>query len=97
MQRIFIVIVFLFSFSSPAFSQAYNIVIKGGHVIDPKNNVDDVMDVAIANGKVAMVAKNIDAKNATQVVNANGLYVTPGLIDIHGHVFVGVVYLPFTV
>ena len=72
-----------------AFSQTYNLVIKGGHVIDPKNNLDGIMDIAISDGKIARVAKEIDAKSATQVINAKGLYVTPGLIDIHGHVFFG--------
>ena len=70
-------------------AQPYNIVIKDGHVIDPKNNFNEVMDVAILNGKIAMVAKNIDASKAIQVVNAKGLIVTPGLVDIHTHNFVG--------
>lgn len=69
---------------------AYSIVIKGGHIIDPKNGIDGVMDIAVADGKIALVAKNIDASKATQVVNAKGMYVTPGLIDIHTHVFWGV-------
>lgn len=70
-------------------SQPYSIVIKEGHVIDPKNNIDGVMDIAIDIGKIVQVAKNIDAKQAIQVVNAKGFYVTPGLIDIHTHNFVG--------
>lgn len=70
-------------------SQTYTIVIKGGHVIDAKNNIDGIMDVAINEGKIALVAKNIDAKQGRQVVDAKGMYVTPGLIDIHGHVFAG--------
>jgi len=69
--------------------QQYNIVIKDGHVIDPKNNIDAIMDVAITDGKIALVAKSIDAKQAVQVVNAKGLYVVPGLIDIHCHNFFG--------
>lgn len=70
-------------------AQQYNIVIKSGHVIDPKNNIDEVMDVAVKDGKIALIAKTIDEKNAIQVVDAKGLYVTPGLIDIHVHVFNG--------
>jgi dihydroorotase len=70
-------------------TKSYNIVIKGGHIIDPKNNVNSVMDIAIKDGKVAMIAKNIDASEAIQVVNAKGMYVTPGLIDIHVHFFWG--------
>jgi dihydroorotase len=69
--------------------QSYNIVIKGGHVIDPANNIDEVMDIAVKDGKIAVVAKDIDAKDAIQVVDARGLIVTPGLIDIHVHVFNG--------
>jgi dihydroorotase len=72
-----------------SWSQSYSIVIKDGHVIDPKNNVNDVMDVAIADGKIVAVAKNIDASKGAQVVNAKGLYVTPGLVDIHTHNFAG--------
>ena len=76
-------------YSILTFAQEYSIVIKDGHVIDPKNNIDDVMDVAISNGKIVQVSKNIDPKKAVQVVNAKGLYVTPGLIDIHSHNFFG--------
>ena len=70
-------------------AQQYAIVIKDGHVIDPKNNINTTMDIAIQDGKIALVAKSIDAKQGRQVVNAKGLYVVPGLIDIHGHVFYG--------
>ena len=70
-------------------AQTYNIVIKGGHVIDPKNNIDEVMDIAVKDGKIVLITKNIDAREGIQVVNANGLYITPGLIDIHVHVFNG--------
>lgn len=71
------------------YAQQYTIVIKGGHVIDPKNNIDQVMDVALINGKVAKVAANISTANATQVVDATGLYVSPGFIDLHTHNFQG--------
>jgi dihydroorotase len=67
------------------FAQTYNIVIKGGHVIDPKNNIDEPMDIAVKDGKIALVAKNIDAREGSQVINATGMYVTPGLIDMHVH------------
>jgi dihydroorotase len=70
-------------------AQSYDIVIKGGHVIDPKNNIDAVMDIAIDNGKIALVAKDIDPKQGAQAVDATGMYVTPGLIDIHTHDFYG--------
>ncbi len=83
-------ILFSFLFHSVlVWSQSYSIVIKGGHVTDPKNNVNEVMDIAVRDGKVVRVAKSIDAEGAVQVVNAKGLYVTPGLIDIHTHNFAG--------
>lgn len=70
-------------------AQKYNIVIKGGHIIDPKNNIDEISDIAVKDGKIVRIAKNIDEKEGIQVVNTRGLYVTPGLIDIHVHVFNG--------
>jgi dihydroorotase len=78
---------FLLSFFS--YGQSYDIVIRHGHVIDPKNNIDAVMDIGIRNGKIAAVEKKIDTSDAIQVVNAEGFYVTPGLIDIHTHDFFG--------
>ena len=65
----------------------YDVLLKGGHVIDPKNSVDAVLDVAIAQGKVARVAPGIPASEAANTVDVAGLYVTPGLIDIHVHVY----------
>lgn len=73
-------------------AQSYSTVIKGGHVIDPKNKIDGIMDVAINEGKIVLVASNIDAKEGKQVINAKDLYVTPGLIDMHVHVFYGTRY-----
>ena len=74
----------------PASAQpAFTLLIKGGHVIDPKNGRDGVMDVAISDGKIAEVAASIDAARARRVVDAAGLYVVPGLIDLHAHVFYG--------
>ncbi len=70
-------------------AQTYSLLIKGGQLIDPKNNINEVMDVAITDGKIEQIAKTIDPAEARQVVNAKGMYVTPGLIDIHGHVFYG--------
>ncbi len=67
----------------------YELLLKGGHVIDPRNGVDSVMDVAITGGTVARVARDIPAADARQVVDARGLYVTPGALDLHGHVFYG--------
>ena len=68
----------------------YDLLLVGGHVIDPRNKISAVRDVAIAGGKVAEVARKIDPAQAFKVVNVKGLYVTPGLIDIHAHVYTGV-------
>jgi dihydroorotase len=82
-------LVILFLMTGQAMSQPYSIIIKGGHVIDPKNNIDAVMDVAINDGRIAMVAKNINEKDGKKIINAKGLYVTPGIIDMHVHVYYG--------
>lgn len=89
MRNLFVWLLFSFCWISLTHAQTYSIVIKDGHVIDPKNNIDGIMDVAINGGKIVQVAKNIDGKKAQQVVNAKGLYVMPGLIDIHSHNFFG--------
>ena len=70
-------------------TQEFDLLIKNGHVIDAKNGVNAVTDVAVAGGKIARVAANIDSKLARRVVDASGLYVVPGLIDMHAHVFYG--------
>jgi dihydroorotase len=64
----------------------YDLLLKGGHVIDPANHIDEVRDIAISAGKIAAVEKNIPANLAGKVVDVSKLYVTPGLIDIHYHV-----------
>ena len=90
MQKRFFLLAALFilaNFSVQA--QIYQTLLKGGHLIDAKNNINKVMDVAIQEGKIAAVAANIDPKLAKQVIDISGKYITPGLIDIHGHVFAG--------
>jgi dihydroorotase len=64
----------------------YDLLLKGGHVIDPANHIDDVRDIAVFQGKIAAVEKDIPADQAGKVVDVSKLYVTPGLIDIHYHV-----------
>jgi dihydroorotase len=76
-------------FAATAEGQSYDLLLKGGHVISAKNKFDGVMDIAIAGGKIARIEKNIDDKNARQVISVAGMYVTPGLIDMHVHVFNG--------
>jgi len=73
------------SFAQPRF----DLLLQGGHVIDPKNGLSSVRDVAIKDGKIAAVAQRLDPKDALKTVNASGLYVAPGLVDIHVHVYAG--------
>jgi dihydroorotase len=80
---------YLWGCAAAAQGQQFDLLIKGGHVIDPRNQIDSVMDVAITGGKISQVASNIPAAQARQVVNVPGLFVTPGLVDIHVHVFYG--------
>jgi dihydroorotase len=67
-------------------SPRYDLLLKGGHVIDPANHIDEVRDVAVFQGKIAAIEKNIPADQAGKVVDVSKLYVTPGLIDIHYHI-----------
>ena len=82
-------IFFLCAVAALAQETRYDLILKGGHVIDPKNAVDRVADVAIRAGKIAAVQPNLPAGAAAKVIDATGLYVTPGLVDIHVHVFWG--------
>jgi dihydroorotase len=75
--------------ASAAQTPPYSLLLKGGHVIDPRNGIDAVMDVAITDGRIAAVAPSIDAAQAARVADVSGLHVVPGLIDLHAHVFVG--------
>ena len=70
-------------------AQDYDILVKGGHVVDTKNNLDQVMDVAIKDGLIAKVDSKIPENQARTVIDAKGFIVAPGLLDIHGHNFFG--------
>ena len=72
-----------------AASPDYDLLLKGGHVIDAKNNIDQTIDIAIKDGKIAAVAKDIPAAYAVKSVTLTGMVVSPGLIDIHTHVYAG--------
>jgi len=86
-----IALLFLISiaFGQSVLSQEIDLLLKGGHVIDARNKIDAKMDVAIADGRILKVARNIPADNARKVIDASACYVAPGLIDPHTHVFVG--------
>ena len=83
---------FLAAAASAAFLAAqpqYDLLLKGGHLIDPKNSIDAPRDIAIAGQVIARVAASIPAEQARRVVDVSGLYITPGLVDIHVHVYAG--------
>jgi dihydroorotase len=67
--------------------EQFDLLLKGGHVIDPRNNINELRDVAIRDRKIAAVAASIDPATAYKTVDVKGLYVTPGLVDIHVHIF----------
>ena len=67
----------------------YDLLLKGGHVIDPRNGINRLQDVAVHEGKVARLADSIHPAEAAKTVDVSGLYVAPGLVDIHVHVYAG--------
>jgi dihydroorotase len=68
----------------------FDLLLKGGSVLDPAQDLRGVLDVAVQDGKIASVAANIPASEAKRVIHVPGKTVTPGLIDLHTHVFDGV-------
>jgi dihydroorotase len=74
-------------FAGCAFSQPYDLLLRHGHVMDPANGIDGQMDVAVSGGRIALVAANIPDTQARKVIDVSGLYVVPGLVDLHAHVF----------
>jgi dihydroorotase len=79
----------LFTASFLMAQPSYDLLLKGGHVIDAKNSIDGIRDVAIRDHKIAAVAVNIPPGQAGKVIDVRSLYVTPGLVDIHVHVYAG--------
>ena len=73
--------------SALAAQPRYDTLLKGGHVLDPKNHINGLMDVAVTGGRISRVAANIAPAEAKKTIDVSGLYVTPGLIDIHVHVY----------
>jgi dihydroorotase len=68
----------------------YDLVLKGGRVLDPATGLDGVLDVAVENGVIARVAAGIAPSEAARTIEVSGKLVTPGLIDVHAHVFEGI-------
>src|SRR5262245_47319785 len=67
----------------------YDLILEGGRVIDPSQAIDDVLDVAFTGGKVAAIGKGLKPQSGTDVRKMAGRIVTPGLIDLHTHVYWG--------
>ncbi len=81
-------VIFSLLIASQAVAQArYDILLKGGHVIDAKNHISAIRDVAISHGRIAAVAEDIPIGDARKTIDVSSLYVTPGLVDMHEHVF----------
>src|SRR3989454_11489525 len=68
----------------------YDLVLKGGKVLDPSTGLDGVLDIAVQNGLIARIAPEIAPAEATRTIEVRDKLVTPGLIDLHAHIFEGV-------
>jgi dihydroorotase len=75
--------------SLPYSPYKYDLVLSGGHVLDPRNHRDGIMDVGIKDGRVTAVQSHIAQADTIKVIQLHGLYLTPGLIDIHVHAYAG--------
>jgi dihydroorotase len=88
-QFFFPLVIILFLLSTGFVNAQYDLLLKGGHLIDPRNDINRRMDIAISDGKIAVVVTSINPSQAKKVIDISGLYVAPGLIDMHVHVFMG--------
>ena len=87
-SRLYIILGLSLIFSR-AGAQPYDLLLKGGHLIDPAHGIDRVMDIAVLKDSVVRVAAQIPASEAKKTIDLKGKYVAPGLIDMHVHVFHG--------
>ncbi|GAA2094512.1 amidohydrolase/deacetylase family metallohydrolase [Streptomyces albiaxialis] len=77
------------SAKAPRAGGPYDLLVRGGHVIDPRSHVDGRRDIAVRDGKIAKVARSLEGARAKKTVDASGQYVTPGLVDLHAHLYNG--------
>lgn len=89
MNKLILYFFLLCCLSSSSSAQPYDLLLKGGHLIDPGNGINGKFDLAIIKDTVVLVAKDIPAAAATKVIDLKGKYISPGLIDMHVHVFHG--------
>lgn len=73
----------------PVAGQEIDLLLKGGHLLDPKNGINEPMDLAISGKTILKVEKDIPSSSAKKTLDVSGLYITPGLVDMHVHVFHG--------
>jgi len=76
-------------YSLPPNPLRFDLLLQGGHVADAKNHIDAIRDVAIKDGKIAAVGEHLATADALKTIDVKGLWVTPGLIDLHTHVYTG--------
>lgn len=88
-MRFFLIALLLLVSSGGVQAQSYDLLLRGGRVLDPRNKMNAVRDVAIRDGRIAAVGRNLDTALAFKTIDVTGLYVAPGLIDLHVHVFAG--------
>ncbi|MDX1983579.1 MAG: amidohydrolase/deacetylase family metallohydrolase [Bryobacteraceae bacterium] len=86
-MRSFLIVPFLCALAGAAAAQEYDLLLRGGHLIDPANGIDAPRDVAIKGAAIARVAPSIPASQAKKVIDVKDRYVVPGLIDLHFHAF----------
>src|SRR3989442_530129 len=87
--RLVVPLLLLLGLAGHAQTPKYELLLRGGPLIDSRNNISATRDVAIAAGKIAAVAPQINSAEASKTIDASGLYVVPGLVDIHTHVYAG--------
>ena len=88
-MKLFSLLIGVLLIPSSLTAQTYDLLLKGGKVIDPRNGINAPMDVAVSGNKIARVAESISPTDAKMTVDVSGFYVTPGLVDIHVHVYTG--------
>ena len=91
MKKLLFTILTLSFINTFSYGQNYELVIKNGHIIDKKNNIDFIGDIGISNGIIKYVGEELPINSSRKIINAESLIVVPGLIDIHSHNFHGTI------
>ena len=67
----------------------YDLLLTNGRILDPSQNIDSIADIAFKDGKVQEISSTLDKEKASQIRDVSGKLVTPGLIDLHTHIYWG--------